>query len=91
MIGSIHFEATEEGLSIQTHLSHVSGSDRFHILCILQRSLEISKKEFELANLLIQSDLDKALCPEQNTTEVSIPPEVLKMIEKLKGDNSREG
>ena len=90
MLGSIHFEVTEEGAHIQTHLSEVSGFDKFYILCMLQRSLRISKKEFEFVNALIQSGLDKALCPEQDTTEVSIPPEVLKMVEKLKGDNHNE-
>lgn len=90
MLGSIHFEVTEEGTSIQTHLSHVSNFDKFYILCMLQRYLEISKKEFEFVNALIQSDLDKLLCPEQNNAEVSIPSEVLKMVEKLKGDNHNE-
>lgn len=91
MLGSIHFEVTEKGIDIRTHLSRVSGLDKFQILCLLQRTLEISKKEFEFANLLIQADLDKLLVPEQNTPEVSIPSEVLKMVEKLKGDNHDEG
>ena len=91
MIGSIHFEITEEGIGIQTHLSHVSDFDKFQILCLLQRSLKISKKEFEFVNLLIQSDLDKLLCPEQNETGVSIPSEVLEMLNKMKGDNHDEG
>lgn len=56
---------------------------------LLQRSLSISKKEFEFANALIQSDWDKLLCPEQS--EVSIPSEILEMLEKLKGDNHDEG
>ena len=91
MIGSIHFEATEEGLSVQTHLCDVSDIDRFRILCMLQRSLKISKKEFELYNALIQTGLDKLLVPEQDTTEVSIPSEVLEMLNKMKGDNNGEG
>lgn len=64
MVGSIHFEVTEEGAHIQTHLSHVSDFDRFRILCMLQRSLEISKKEFELYNALIQTGLDELLVRE---------------------------
>ena len=91
MVGSIHFEVTEEDISIQTHLFHVSDFDKFHILCMLQRSLEISKKDFEFANAMIQTGLDKLFFSEQNTTEVSISPEVLKMIEKMKGDNHDEG
>lgn len=91
MVGSIHLEATEQGIAVQTHLRNVSGFDKFQILCTLQRSLEISKKEFELCNVLIQSDLDKLLVPEQNMAEVSIPTEILEMIEKLKGDNHDEG
>ena len=87
MLGSIHFEATEKGVHVQAHLCDVSSLDRFHILCMLQRSLGISKKEFELYNALIQTGLDKLLMPEQNTAEVSIPPEILKMVEKMKGDN----
>ena len=87
MLGSIHFEVTEKGISVQTRLRDVGGFDKFHILCLLQRSLGISKKEFALANTLIQSGLDKLFVPEQNTTEVSIPPEILKMVEKMKGDN----
>ena len=90
MVGSIHFEVTEKGVRVQTHLCDVSGFDRFHILCLLQRSLEISKKEFELYNALIQTGLDKLLVPEQNTTEVSIPSEVLEMLNKMKGDNRDE-
>ena len=91
MLGSMHFEITEEGVHVQTHLFHVSGLDKFQILCLLQRSLKISKKEFEFANLLIQADLDKQLVPEQNTTEVSVPSEVLEMLNKMKGDNNDEG
>ena len=91
MVGSIHFEITEEGVCVQTHLSHVGGFDKFQILCLLQRSLEIPKKEFEFANLLIQADLDKLLVPEQNTTEVSVPSEVLEMLNKMKRDNNDEG
>ena len=91
MIGSIHFEVTEKGISAQTHLCDVSDFDKFRILCLLQCSLEISKKEFEFANLLIQSGLDKLLVPEQNTTEVSILSEVLEMLNKMKGDNNDEG
>ena len=90
MVGSIHFEITEEGVRVQTSLSHVSSLDKFQILCLLQRSLEISKKEFEFANLLIQADLDKLLVLEQNTTEVSIPSEVPEMLNKMKGDNNDE-
>ena len=90
MLGSIHFEATEKGIHVQTHLCDVSGLDRFRILCMLQRSLEISKEEFELCNALIQTGLDKLFVPEQNTAEVSIPPEILEMIEKLKGDKDGE-
>ena len=88
MIGSIHFEVTEKGASLQTHLAHVSSLDKLHIMCLLKRSLKISKEEFEFANLLIQSDLDKLLVREQNTTEVSIPSEVLEMLNKMKGDNN---
>ena len=88
MVGSIHFEVTEKGISVQTRLRDVSSFGRFHILCMLQRSLEISKKEFELYNALIQSGLDKLLVPEQDTTEVSIPSEVLEMLNKMKGDNN---
>ena len=91
MVGSIHFEVTEKGISIQTRLSHVSNFDMFQILCLLQRSLGISKKEFEFVNLLIQAGLDKLLWPEQDTTEVSIPSEVLEMLNKMKGDNNDEG
>lgn len=91
MVGSIHFEVTEKGIGIQTRLSHVSNFDMFQILCLLQRSLGISKKEFEFVNLLIQSDLDKLLWPEQDTAEVSIPSEVLEMLNKMKGDNNDEG
>lgn len=90
MVGSIHFEVTEKGISIQTRLSHVSDFDKFQILCLLQRSLGISKKEFEFVNLLIQSDLDKLLWPEQDTTEVSVPPEILEMLNKMEGDNNDE-
>ena len=88
MVGSIHFEITEEGANVQTHLSHVSRFDKFYIMCLLKRSLEISKKEFEFANLLIQSGLDKLLVSEQDTTKVSIPSEVLEMLNKMKGDNN---
>ena len=91
MLGSIHIKATEKGLSVQTHLRDVSGFDKFHILCLLQRSLEISKKEFGFVNALIQSGLDKLFVPEQNTAEVSIRPEILKMVEKMKGNNHDEG
>ena len=91
MLGSIHFEITEEGARVQTHLSHVSDFDKFYILCLLQRSLEISKEEFEFANGLIQAGLDKLLVSEQDTTEVSIPSEVLEMLNKMKGDNNDEG
>ena len=90
MVGSIHFEATEKGISIQTHLRDVNAFDRFHILCLLQRSLGISKKEFGFVNALIQSGLDKLFVPEQNTAEVSIPSEVLEMLNKMKGDNNDE-
>ena len=90
MLGSIHFEATEKGVHVQTHLCDVSGLDRFRILCMLQRSLEISKEEFEMYNALIQSGLDKLFVPEQNTAEVSIPSEVLEMLNKMKGDNRDE-
>lgn len=90
MLGSIHFEVTREGTHIQTHLSEVSGFDKFYILCALRRSLQISKKEFELVNSMIQADLDKLLVPEQNTTEVSVPSEVLEMLNKMKGDNNGE-
>ena len=90
MIGSIHFEITEEGANIQTHLSHVGVLDKFRIMCLLKRSLKISKEEFELVNLLIQSDLDKLLVLEQDTAEVSIPSEVLEMLNKMKGDNNDE-
>ena len=90
MVGSVHFEVTEEDIHIQTRLRDVNSFDKFHILCMLQRSLEISKKEFEFYNTLIQQDLDKLLMPEQNMMEVSIPSEVLKMVEKLKGDNHDE-
>ena len=82
MLGSIHFEVTEEGIGIQTHLSHVSSFDKFYIMCLLKRSLKISKEEFEFANELIQAGVDKLFVSEQDTTEVSIPPEILKMIEK---------
>ena len=88
MVGSIHFEVTEECAHIQTHLSHVSDFDRFRILCMLQRSLEISKKDFELYNALIQTGLDELLVREQDTTEVSIPSEVLEMLNKMKEDNN---
>ena len=91
MIGSIHLEATEKGTSIQTRMSPVNSFDRFQILCMVQRSLEISKEDFAFTNALIQSGLDKLFVPEQNTTEVSIPSEILAMIEKLKGDNHNEG
>ena len=91
MIGSIYIEATEEGLSVQTHLRDVSDFDRFHILCMLQRSLKISKKEFELYNVLIQTGLDKVFMLGQDETEVSIPSEVLEMLNKMKGDNKDEG
>ena len=90
MVGSIHFEVTEKGVHVQTHLCDVSGLDRFRILCMLQRSLEISKEEFELYNALIQTGLDKLFVPEQDTAEVSIPPEILEMIEKMKGNNNDE-
>ena len=90
MIGSIHFEITEEGAHVQTHLCDANDFDRFRILCILQRSLKISKEEFEVANALIQTGLDKLFVPEQNTTEVSIPSEVLEMLNKMKGDNNDE-
>ena len=88
MVGSIHFEITEEDAHVQTRLSHMSSFDKFYIMCLLKRSLEISKKEFEFANLLIQSDLDKLLVSEQDTAEVSIPSEVLEMLNKMKGDNN---
>ena len=88
MIGSMHFEATEKGVHVQTHLCDVSGFDKFRILCMLQRSLEISKEEFEFANALFQSGLDKLFVPEQNATEVSIPSEVLEMLNKMKEDNN---
>ena len=91
MIGSIHFKITKEGAQVQTHLSHVSSFDKFYIMCLLKRSLKISKKEFEFANLLIQAGLDKLLGSEQNTTEVSIPSEVLEMLNKMKGDNNNAG
>ena len=91
MLGSIHFEITEEGAHIQTNLSHVSDFDKFQILCMLKRSLKISKKEFEVANVMIQAGLDKLLMREQDTTEVSIPSEVLEMLNKMKGDNHDEG
>ena len=87
MLGSIHFEATEKGIHVQTRLRDVSGFDRFHILCLLQRSLEISKEEFGFANALIQSGLDKLLVSKQNETEVSISSEVLEMLNKMKGGN----
>ena len=87
MVGSIHFEVTKKGISAQTHLCDVSDFDRFRILCMLQRSLKISKEEFEVANALIQTGLDKLLVPEQNTTEVSISSEVLEMLNKMKGNN----
>ena len=90
MLGFIHFEITEEGAHVQTRLSHVGVLDKFHIMCLLKRSLKISKEEFELVNLLIQSDLDKLLVSEQDTTEVSIPSEVLEMLNKMKGDNNNE-
>ena len=88
MVGSIHFEITEEGAHVQTHLSHVSSFDKFYIMCLLKRSLGISKKEFELYNALIQSGLDKLLVPEQDTAEVSVPSEVLEILNKMKGDNN---
>ena len=91
MIGSIHFEATEKGVHVQTHLCDVSGLDRFRILCMLQRSLEISKEEFEFYNAMIQAGLDKLFVPEQDSTEMSIPSEVLEMLNKMKGDNRDEG
>ena len=91
MVGSMHFEATEEGVHVQARLFRVNSLDKFHILSLVQRTLEISKKEFEFANLLIQSDLDKLLYPEQSTTEVSVPSEILEMLNKMKGDNNDEG
>ena len=91
MVGFIHFEATEKGGRIQTHLSDVSDFDKFCIMCMLKRSLGISKEEFEFANVLIQADLDKLVMNEKNTTGVSISPEVLQVIEKLKGNNNDEG
>ena len=90
MVGFIHFEITEEGGKIQTHLSNVSDYDKFCIMCMLKRSLEISKEEFEVANVLIQADLDKLIMNEKNTTGVSISPEVLEMLNKMKGDNNDE-
>ena len=90
MLGSIHFEITEEGARIQTRLSHVSDFDKFQILCLLQRSLEISKEDFAFTNALIQSGLDKLFVSEQGTTEVSISSEVLEMLDKMKGDNNDE-
>lgn len=91
MVGSIHFEITEEGANVRTHLSHMSSFDRFYIMCLLKRSLGISKEEFEVANVMIQAGLDKLLVSEQDTTEVSIPSEVLEMLNKMKGDNNDEG
>ena len=88
MVGSIHFEITEESVHVQTHLRDVSDFDRFRILCLLKRSFKISKEEFEVANALIQAGLDKLFVPEQDSTEVSIPSEVLEMLNKMKGDNS---
>lgn len=91
MIGSIHIKATEEGLSVQTHLSHVSDFDKFMILNTVRRSLEMSEKDFAFINMLIQTGLDKMFLPEQNETEVSVPSEVLEMLNKIKGDNNNEG
>ena len=90
MVGSIHFEITEEGARVQTNLSHTRDSDKLYIMCLLKRSLKISKEEFEFVNLLIESDLDKLLVSEQDTTEMSIPSEVLEMLNKMKGDNNNE-
>ena len=90
MIGSIHFEVTEKGAHVQTHLSHVGSFDKFYIMCLLKRSLEISKEEFEFANELIQAGLDKLFVSEQDMAEVSIPSEVLEMLNKMKGDNNNE-
>ena len=90
MVGSIHIKVTEEGVYIQTHLSNVGSFDKFQILCVLKHSLEISKEEFEFANVLIQKGLDKLFMQEQDTPEVSIPSEVLEMLNKMKGDNNDE-
>ena len=91
MIGSIHIEATEEGLSVQTRLSHVADFDKFVILNTVRRSLEMSEKDFAFVNMLIQTGLDKVFLPGQNETEVSIPSEVLEMLNKMKEDNNDEG
>ena len=91
MVGSIYIKATEEGLSVQTRLSHVDDFDKFVILNTVRRSLEMSEKDFAFVNMLIQTGLDKVFLSGQNETEVSIPSEVLEMLNKMKGDNNDEG
>ena len=87
MVGSIHFEITEEGARIQTHLSHVNVLDKFCIMCLLKRSLGISKEEFEFVNALIQAGLDERLVRKHDSTEVSVSSLALELLNKMKGDN----
>ena len=77
-------------MSVQTRLSHVNNFDKFMILNAVRRSLEMSERDFAFVNMLIQTGLDKVFSPGQNETEVSIPSEVLEMLNKMKGGNNDE-